>query len=63
MLKWLLVSFFVVLLLARTPLAKFLKIGKLPGDVDIQIKKFKLFLPFTSVALLFIVLWGLKKVI
>jgi Protein of unknown function (DUF2905) len=63
MLKWFIAAVLLVLLLARTPLAKKTRLGDLPGDVRIQIKRFKLHLPFTSTLLLVAVVFVLSRVV
>jgi Protein of unknown function (DUF2905) len=63
MLKWLLATVLLLLLLVRTPAAKKLRLGDLPGDVRIQLKRFKLHLPFTSTLLVAISLFVLSRVI
>lgn len=51
MFKWFIAASLLVLLLVRTPVAKKIRLGDLPGDVRIEIKRFKLHLPFTSTLL------------
>jgi uncharacterized protein HemY len=63
MLKWILAAVLLVLFLVRTPVAKKLRLGDLPGDVRIQIKRFKLHLPFTSTLLVAVVLFVLSRVL
>jgi Protein of unknown function (DUF2905) len=63
MLKWVIAAVLLVLLLARTPMAKKTRLGDLPGDVRIQIKRFKLHLPFTSTLLLVAVVFVLSRVV
>jgi Protein of unknown function (DUF2905) len=63
MLKWVLASILLMLFLVRTPVAKKLRLGDLPGDVRIQIKRFKLHLPFTSTLLVAVVLFFLSRVL
>ncbi len=63
MLKWLLAAVLLVLILVRTPAAKKIRLGDLPGDVRIQIKRFKLHLPFTSTLLVAGVLFLLSRVL
>lgn len=62
-LKWLLAIFILVLLLARTPVAKWLRLGRLPGDVRIGVKSRSLHLPFTSTILIALVLYGFSRMI
>lgn len=66
MLKWLLIALLIIWLLAKTPLAKWLKLGRLPGDIDIPLsrtnKAKRLHLPLTSTLLFFAVLWLLSRV-
>jgi uncharacterized protein HemY len=63
MLKWILAAVLLMLFLIRTPVAKKLRLGDLPGDVRIQIKRFKLHLPFTSTLLVAVVLFVLSRVL
>jgi uncharacterized protein HemY len=63
MLKWFIAALLLVLLLVRTPVAKKMRLGDLPGDVRIQIKRFKLHLPFTSTVLVVAVLFVLSRVV
>jgi Protein of unknown function (DUF2905) len=63
MLKWVLASILLMLFLVRTPVAKKLRLGDLPGDVRIQIKRFKLHLPFTSTLLVAVMLFFLSRVL
>ncbi len=63
MLKWLLAAVLLMLFLVRTPVAKKLRLGDLPGDVRIQIKLFKLHLPFTSTLLVALALFLLSRVL
>jgi uncharacterized protein HemY len=63
MLKWILAAVLLMLFLVRTPVAKKLRLGDLPGDVRIQIKRFKLHLPFTSTLLVAVVLFVLSRVL
>jgi uncharacterized protein HemY len=62
-LKWILAAVLLMLFLIRTPVAKKLRLGDLPGDVRIQIKRFKLHLPFTSTLLVAVVLFVLSRVL
>jgi Protein of unknown function (DUF2905) len=52
MFKWLIAIFLVVLLLARTPLARMLRLGDLPGDLRLRSGRYKLHLPLTSTLLI-----------
>jgi Protein of unknown function (DUF2905) len=52
MFKWLLAIFFLVLLLAKTPAARWVRLGDLPGDLRLQIKNRRIHLPFTSTLLI-----------
>jgi hypothetical protein len=63
MLKWMLAAVLLMLFLIRTPVAKKMRLGDLPGDVRIQIKRFKLHLPFTSTLLVAVVLFILSRVL
>ena len=66
MFKWLLTAFLIALILARTPLAKKLRLGDLPGDVRLSSKRFswlKLHLPLTSTLLIGTALFVLSKLI
>ena len=60
MFKWLLVCVIVSLVLVRTPLARKLRLGDLPGDLRFNSKRFawlKLHLPFTSTLLICVVVF------
>ncbi len=63
MFKWLLAIFLVVLLLAKTPVARWFRLGDLPGDVRIAIKKRNLHLPFTSTLLIAAALYLCSRLI
>lgn len=62
-LKWLLAIIVWVLLLARTPVAKWLRLGDLPGDVRVAYKNHRLHLPFTSTLLIAGALYFFSKLI
>jgi Protein of unknown function (DUF2905) len=62
-LKWLLAALLIVLLLARTPIAKKMHLGDLPGDLRFQYKRFKLHLPLASTLLIVALLWVFKRFI
>jgi hypothetical protein len=61
--RWLIISVFVVLLLARTNLSNYLRLGHLPGDIHCMYKKIKIHLPFTSTLLIFMILYLLVRLI
>jgi uncharacterized protein HemY len=63
MFKWLLAIFLLVLLLAKTPAARWIRLGDLPGDVRIAIKNHRVHLPFTSTLLIAAVLYLFSRVI
>jgi Protein of unknown function (DUF2905) len=63
MLKWVIAIFLLVLLLARTPLARKLRLGDLPGDVRMQAGRFKLHLPVVSTVLIALALYLFSRVI
>lgn len=60
--KWLLAIFVLVLLLAKTPVAKWLRLGDLPGDLRLQIKKYRCHLPLTSTLLIAAALYLFSRV-
>lgn len=61
MFKWLIISIFVLFVLARTRLSKYLRLGHLPGDIHCVYKRFKLHLPFTSTLAIFVILYVLVR--
>lgn len=63
MLKWFLAAVLLVLVLVRTPVAKKIRLGDLPGDVRFRFRRFNFHLPFTSTLLVMIVLFVLSRVI
>ncbi len=63
MLKWTIAITLLFLVLMRTPIAKKLCIGDLPGDFRIQFKRFKLHLPFTSTLLIGCILLVLSRIL
>lgn len=63
MLKWLLAIFLLVFLLAKTPVARWFRLGDLPGDVRIVIKNRRVHLPFTSTLLITATLYLFSRVI
>jgi Protein of unknown function (DUF2905) len=63
MFKYFIAAVLLMLLLVRTPVAKKIRLGDLPGDVRIHIKRFKLHLPFTSTVLVVAVLFVLSRVL
>jgi Protein of unknown function (DUF2905) len=63
MFKWFIAAALLVLLLVRTPVAKKIRLGDLPGDVRFQIKRFKVHLPLTSTLLIVAVLFVLSRVV
>ncbi len=63
MFKWFIAAVLLLLVLARTPVAKKIRLGDLPGDVRIQIKRFKLHVPFTSTALVLTLLFVLSRLV
>jgi hypothetical protein len=63
MFKYFIAAVLLLLLLVRTPVAKKMRLGDLPGDVRIHIKRFKLHLPFTSTLLVVAVLFVLSRVV
>lgn len=63
MFKWLIALVLVVLLLARTPLARLLRLGDLPGDLRLNSRKYNLHLPIVSTLLIAATLYLLSRVI
>lgn len=63
MLKWLIAILLLVLVLARTPVARKLKLGDLPGDVRWQWGKWKLHLPLVSTVLIAAALYLFSKLV
>ncbi len=59
MFRWLIIAVFILFVLARTNLSKYLRLGHLPGDIRWVYKKFKLHLPFTSTLAIFVILYVL----
>ena len=66
MIKWVLTAILITLILARTPLAKKIRLGDLPGDVRIASKRYtwaKLHLPFTSTVLIGVALFCVSRLL
>lgn len=61
MFKWLIAIVLLVLVLTRTPTARKLRFGDLPGDVRVRYKRLNLHLPFTSTLLVFFALYVLTR--
>jgi hypothetical protein len=61
--KYVIAAVLLILLLVRTPVAKKIRLGDLPGDVRLSIKRFKLHLPFTSTLLVVALLFVLSRVV
>jgi hypothetical protein len=59
--KYVIAAVLLILLLVRTPVAKKIRLGDLPGDVRIAIKRFKLHLPFTSTLLVVAALFAISQ--